>query len=354
VKKPEKYKAQSDRKQESTIPLPLREGLGEGLGEGLAKSRATPHQQQLRLSKLSHKLLQPLPQGERIKKLKLTHCETGSLTLIATPIGNASDITLRALKAFQNADIIFCEDTRQTQKLLMMHGITGKKLAAAHEHNESFAAQKILAEIKAGKTVAYASDAGLPLISDPGETIMQVMLEEGVSVTSIPGANAALTALQLSGLPPLPFYFAGFLPPKSKARKDALQSLEHLPATLVFYEAPHRLCETLEDMQHVLGNRKAAYARELTKLHEEVQRGTLSDLIKQTADKERIRGECVIVVEPYKAGAAQSEHENDIDKLLLSALKSLSPRDAAFDVAAKTGQQRRALYQRILELKKER
>ena len=276
---------------------------------------------------------------------------SGFFTLIATPIGNSQDITLRALTAFKEADIIFCEDTRQTQKLLMMHGIIGKKLAAAHEHNESFAAQKILAEIKAGKNVAYASDAGLPLISDPGETIMQVMIEEGIKVTSIPGANAALTALQLSGLPPLPFYFAGFLPPKSKARKDVLQALEQLPATLVFYEAPHRLCEALDDMQHVLGDRRAAYARELTKMHEEVQRGTLSELAKQTADIERIRGECVVMVAPYVEGAQQNEHEGDTDKLLLTALKTLSPRDAAFDVAAKTGQQRRALYQRILELK---
>ena len=291
------------------------------------------------------------PEKYKTQSTRKQVSQAGSLSLIATPIGNSQDITLRALKAFQDADIIFCEDTRQTQKLLMMHGITGKKLAAAHEHNESYAAQKILAEIKAGKNVAYASDAGLPLISDPGETIMQVMIDEGVAVTSIPGANAALTALQLSGLPPLPFYFAGFLPPKSKARKDALQALEHLPATLLFYEAPHRLCETLEDMQHVLGDRKAAYARELTKMHEEVQRGMLSDLIKQTADKERIKGECVIIVAPYIEGAAQNEHADDTDKLLLIALKTLSPRDAAFDVAAKTGQQRRALYQRILELK---
>lgn len=275
----------------------------------------------------------------------------GSLTLVATPIGNASDITLRAIKAFQDADIIFCEDTRQTQKLLMMHGITGKKCAAAHEHNESLAAQKILLEIQAGKNVAYASDAGLPLISDPGETIMQMMIDEGITVTSIPGANAALTALQLSGLPPLPFYFAGFLPPKSKARKDALHALEQLPATLVFYEAPHRLLETLEDMQHVLGNRRACYARELTKLHEEVQRGALSELIAHAGDAQRIRGELVIVVAPYAQGAAQTGHEGDTDKLLLEALKTLSPRDAAFDVAAKTGGQRRALYQRILELK---
>ncbi len=275
----------------------------------------------------------------------------GRLSLVATPIGNASDISLRALKTFQDADIIFCEDTRQTHKLLTIHGITGKKLAAAHEHNESFAAQKILAEINAGKNVAYASDAGLPLISDPGETIMRVMMEQGIGVTSIPGANAALTALQLSGLPPLPFYFAGFLPPRSKARKDALQALERLPATLVFYEAPHRLCETLDDMRHVLGDRPAAYARELTKLHEDVRRGTVSTLLEHARQQDRIRGECVIVLAPCAQDSTPHAHADDTDALLLAALKTLSPRDAAFDVAARTGQQRRALYQRILELK---
>ncbi len=276
---------------------------------------------------------------------------SGSLALIATPIGNSADISLRALDTLRKAELIFCEDTRQTQKLLMMHGITGKKLVAAHQHNEAAAAKKILEEINAGKTIAYASDAGLPLISDPGETIMQVMIEEGVNVTSIPGANAALTALQLSGLPPLPFYFAGFLPPKTKARKDALKLLHSIPATLVFYEAPHRLAETLADMLAVLGNRHAAYARELTKMHEEVQRGTLSELSKHTEKQERIRGECVICIAPPDAETAQHDDADEIDKLLLSALQTLSPRDAAFDVAAKTGQQRRALYQRILELK---
>ena len=263
----------------------------------------------------------------------------GSLTLVATPIGNASDISLRALDTLRTADLIFCEDTRQTQKLLMMHGITGKKLVAAHAHNESHAASKILAEVEAGKQVAYASDAGLPLISDPGETIMQVMI-------------AALTALQLSGLPPLPFYFAGFLPPKTKARCDALKLLEKIPATLIFYEAPHRLSETLGDMLHVLGDRKAATARELTKMHEEIQRGTLATLFADAEKQERIRGECVILVAPYSPETEQHDDADETDALLLQALKTLSPRDAAFDVAAKTGQQRRALYQRILELKK--
>lgn len=276
---------------------------------------------------------------------------SGQLTLVATPIGNAADISLRALDTLRNAELIFCEDTRQTQKLLMIHGITGKKLVAAHQHNEAAAAQKILAEIDAGKSVVYVSDAGLPLISDPGETIMHAVIDAGAKVTSIPGANAALTALQLSGLPPLPFYFAGFLPPKTKARKDALKLLQSIPATLVFYEAPHRLAETLADMLSVLGNRNAAYARELTKMYEEVQRGTLSQLSKHTEAQETIRGECVICIAPPAQETAQNEDANETDKLLLAALKTLSPRDAAFDVAAKTGLQRRALYQRILELK---
>jgi 16S rRNA (cytidine1402-2'-O)-methyltransferase len=233
-----------------------------------------------------------------------------------------------------------------------MHGITGKKLAAAHEHNEAYAAGKILEAVREGQNVAYASDAGLPLISDPGLQIIQTMIAQDVDVTSIPGANAALTALQLSGLPPLPFYFAGFLPPKTKARKDALKVLESIPATLVFYEAPHRLAETLADMQHVLGDRDCAFARELTKLHEEIQRGKLSELFKKADAQERIRGECVIVVAPPSQSTAQNDNADETDALLLQALKTLSPRDAAFDVAAKTGLQRRALYQRILEFKK--
>ncbi|MDX1921523.1 MAG: 16S rRNA (cytidine(1402)-2'-O)-methyltransferase [Alphaproteobacteria bacterium] len=275
----------------------------------------------------------------------------GQLTLVATPIGNSADISLRALDTLRNAELIFCEDTRQTQKLLMMHGITGKKLVAAHQHNEAAAAQKILAEIDAGKSVVYVSDAGLPLISDPGETIMHAAIDAGAKVTSIPGANAALTALQLSGLPPLPFYFAGFLPPKTKARKDVLKLLQSIPATLVFYEAPHRLAETLADMLSVLGNRNAAYARELTKMYEEVRRGTLSQLSKHTEAQETIRGECVICIAPPAQETAQNNDADETDKLLLAALKTLSPRDAAFDVAAKTGLQRRTLYQRILELK---
>lgn len=276
----------------------------------------------------------------------------GLLTLVATPIGNAADITLRALETFRDADIIFCEDTRQTQKLLRMHGITGKKLVTAHAHNEAAAGAKIIQMIKDSKNVAYASDAGLPLISDPGEGLVHQAIREGLNVTSVPGANAALTALQLSGLPPLPFYFAGFLPPKTKARQDALSALTALQATLVFYEAPHRLLETLHDMQHVLGNRLACTARELTKLHEEVRRDILSNLIQGVEQDERVRGECVIVLAPPSSTPIQPK-QNDVDTLLLEALKTLSPRDAAFDVAAKTGLQRRALYQRILELKRD-
>lgn len=273
------------------------------------------------------------------------------LYLVATPIGHAQDISLRALDVLDDADAIYCEDTRVSQKLFHMHGISYTRLRAAHDHNEEKAASDIVADIKKGKAVAYVSDAGLPLISDPGHVIVQHVLDEGLMLTSIPGANAALTALQLSGLPALPFYFAGFLPPKTKARKDALEAIKTFPATLLFYEAPHRLAECLDDMAGVFGERPAAYARELTKMHEEVVRGTLPELChKLKKQKEDVRGEIVIVIGPPLADAPMDS--DNVDKLLRKALQTLSPRDAAFDVAARTGLSKRTLYNRILEMQK--
>lgn len=274
-----------------------------------------------------------------------------ALYLVATPIGNASDITLRALAVLDAADAIFCEDTRVTQKLLAMHGITGKKLIAAHDHNEDAAAPKIAARIKDGEAVAYASDAGLPLISDPGARIVKTLLDEGLSITSLPGANAALTALQLSGLPATSFYFAGFLPVKTNARRDALAALAAIPATLIFYEAPHRLKESLADMLAVFGARPAVYARELTKRFEDIQRGALDTLCARAEEAEKIRGECVILVGAAQPGDTIKAPQDKVDAMLRDALKTLSPRDAAFDVATKTGLKKRDVYQRILEMK---
>lgn len=274
----------------------------------------------------------------------------GALTLVATPIGNAGDLTLRALAALAAADIIYCEDTRTTAKLLALHGLSGKTLAAAHEHNERMSAEAMLQAIRADKAVIYVSDAGLPCISDPGALIVQHMLAHGVPVRSLPGANAALTALQISGLPSQPFYFAGFLPPKSKARRDALAEIKSLRATLVFYESPHRVLDTLADMQAVLGNRPAAMARELTKLYEEVRRGALSDIAALLATRESIKGEIVLVVGAFSDMEEEMLDQAEIDRLLLEARKTLSAREAAAIMSAKTGLPKRDLYQRLLHL----
>lgn len=278
----------------------------------------------------------------------------GSFAFVATPIGHAGDITLRALEALKAADRIYCEDTRVTAKLLTLYGIAGKKLSSAHAHSERAGAEHIYRDIQDGLNVIYVSDAGLPAISDPGYLITQHLLQHGVKITSLPGANAALTALQISGLPTDNFYFAGFLPQKTKARKDALESLRTLPATLVFYESPHRLLDSLADMKTVLGDRPIAAARELTKMFEEVRRGAISDVIRIFAEKDAIKGEFVLVVGAFTGDAkdaAEAEADQaEIDRLLLEARRTLSARDAAAIMSTKTGIPKRELYQRLLHL----
>jgi 16S rRNA (cytidine1402-2'-O)-methyltransferase len=289
------------------------------------------------------------------KKRKRAQDKPGSkslqpgLYLVATPIGHAKDITLRALEVLQTADVIFCEDTRVTQKLLMIHGIKGKKLVSAHAHNEQQAASIIAEKIREGLVVAYASDAGLPLISDPGQIIVSMLAKEGLPITSLPGANAALTALQLSGLPPLPFYFAGFLPQKASARRRQLQALKSLEATLVFYEAPHRIFETIADLREVLGNRRASLGRELTKLHEEVLRGSLDEIEAGLKKKPVVKGEIALALAP-PAEEDEPINQAEIDRLLIEARKTLSAKDAAAIMSGRTGLPKRELYQRLLHL----
>ncbi len=297
-----------------------------------------------------------VPQRRKTGKSALPAAgETGArlppgLYLVATPIGHAQDITLRALETLRDADVLFCEDTRRTQKLLALHGIKGKKRIAAHAHNEKAAAEVLAARIKKGQAVAYVSDAGLPLISDPGQAMVARLAQEGLPVTSLPGANAALTALQLAALPPLPFYFVGFLPPKSGARRRALERLKNLEATLLFFEAPHRIRDALEDMRATLGNRQACVARELTKRHEEVRRGGLAELAGSLGEKTP-RGEMVVVVAPPAGGNEDETDRAEIDRLLLDARKNLSARDAAAIMSGKTGLPKRELYQRLLHLR---
>lgn len=270
------------------------------------------------------------------------------LYIVATPIGNLDDITLRALATLHAADRIACEDTRITARLLHRYGITTRTIAY-HDHNARRVLPGLIKTLQDGGSVALVSDAGTPLVSDPGLRLVRAAIDAGLTVTTIPGASAAIAALTLAGLPVDRFLFAGFLPPKSGARRAALTELVDVPATLVFYEAPHRLAASLADMATVLGERNAAVARELTKLHEEVRRDALGKLRESFAGGDPPRGEIVILVAPPTADV----HEIDADALderLRQALAEMSVRDAAAIVAAETGRKRRDVYARALAL----
>lgn len=269
------------------------------------------------------------------------------LHLVATPIGNAGDITLRALETLRVADAIACEDTRTTGRLMARYGV-GTPLIPYHEHNAAKMRPRLLARMAEGQAVALVSDAGTPLISDPGYKLVRETVAAGLAVTHLPGANAAVTGLVLSGLPTDRFLFAGFPPPKSAARRTALGDLAAVPATLVFYESPQRLPEMLADAAAVLGDREAAVARELTKLFEEVRRGTLAGLAAHYAEAGPPKGEVVVVIGP--PGAEAETAPADIDALLRDALAAMSVRDAAATVAAATGRAKKEIYARALDL----
>jgi 16S rRNA (cytidine1402-2'-O)-methyltransferase len=272
------------------------------------------------------------------------------LYLVATPIGNLGDVTLRGLAVLRGVDRIFCEDTRVTARLLARYGITAP-LHLYHDHNAERARPKILAALLRGDRVALVSDAGTPLISDPGYKLVQAAIAENLPVTAIPGPSAALTALILSGLPPDMFLFAGFLPPRRAARRRALERLCGLEASLVFFEGAPRLAGCLADMTEVLGDRPAAVARELTKLHEEIRRGRLADLAAHYRDAGPPRGEAAIVVGPPESTGP--DHAA-IDDRLREALAELGMRDAATRVAAQTGLPRSQLYRRALAIRGEK
>src|SRR5215467_14418537 len=247
------------------------------------------------------------------------------LYLVATPIGNLADITLRALAVLRGVDRIFCEDTRVTSRLLARYGISTPR-ALYHDHNAEEVRPAILTALRRGARVALVSDAGTPLISDPGYKLVRAAIAENLPVTAVPGPSAALTALILSGLPPDVFLFAGFLPPRQAARRRALERWSALDASLVFFEGTPRLAGCLADMAELLGDRSAAVARELTKLHEEIRRGRLADLAAYYREAGPPRGEAAIVVGPPKpSGLDRAE----VDSRLRAALASLSMRDAA-------------------------
>jgi 16S rRNA (cytidine1402-2'-O)-methyltransferase len=271
------------------------------------------------------------------------------LYLVATPIGNLSDVTLRALETLAAADLIACEDTRVTARLLERYGIR-TSLTPYHDHNAAAARPKILARIRDGGAVALVSDAGTPLVSDPGYRLVRAAQDEGLAVTAVPGPSAVLAALAVAGLPTDRFFFEGFLPPKDTARRARIAELARIPATLVLFETGPRVGAALAALADGLGDRDAAVCRELTKLHEEIRRDTLSALARAYAEGGETRGEFVLVIAPPEARPASAE---EIDELLRQALRTQTVKDAVGAVAAATGEPRAQVYRRALSLAKD-
>jgi 16S rRNA (cytidine1402-2'-O)-methyltransferase len=272
------------------------------------------------------------------------------LHLVATPIGNLGDITLRALETLAGVDVIACEDTRITRRLTERYGITST-LKQYHEHNAEQARPKILEKLAQGASIALVSDAGTPLISDPGFKLVREVTAAGFSVISLPGPSSVLAALAVSALPTDRFFFEGFLPSRQMARRSRLTELAAIDATLVMFESGNRVQDTLADLADIMGNRDAAICRELTKMHEEINRGPIADLARK-ADALETRGEFVVVIGP-PAADAQAMTEDDLDALLRSSLQRDSVKDAVAHAVELSGRPRRAVYARALELARE-
>jgi 16S rRNA (cytidine1402-2'-O)-methyltransferase len=274
---------------------------------------------------------------------------TGTLTpglyITATPIGNAADITLRALTVLRKCDAIVAEDTRVTARLLALHGIS-RPLLIYNEHNAAAVEAKLLQRLRSGERLALVGDAGTPLISDPGLRLVKSARDEGLPVFPVPGPSAVIAALSAAGLPTTPFLFAGFLPARQGERRTVLQDLRRVAATLVFFESPQRLCESLSDMLEILGDRQACVAREITKLHEDMRCGSLSQLEAHYSTN-RPRGEIVVIVAP---GEVEGPDPALVDSLLRQALPFMPVKAAASLVAKATGAGRRAVYDRALAL----
>ncbi len=273
------------------------------------------------------------------------------LYFIATPIGTARDITLRALDVLASADMIAAEDTRSLRRLMEIHGVPleGRRILAYHDHSGAGARGKILEALEQGQSVAYASEAGMPLIADPGYDLGRQAAEAGHTVTCAPGPSAVLTALTLAGLPTDAFFFAGFLPNASGARRSRIEALRSVPGTLVFYESPKRVAGCLADLADILGgDRQAALCRELTKKFEETRRGTLADLAAEY-ESASVKGEVVLLVD---RAHSQSVKESDVEEALMKALEIHSVRDAADLVSEMFSLPRRPIYQKALKLGK--
>ncbi|NTJ44287.1 16S rRNA (cytidine(1402)-2'-O)-methyltransferase [Agrobacterium larrymoorei] len=272
-----------------------------------------------------------------------------SLYLVATPIGNLGDITLRALDTLAAADVLACEDTRVTRILLERYGIRNRPFAY-HEHNAQEAGPKLIAALEAGKSVALVSDAGTPLVSDPGYRLGQMALEAGYRVVPIPGASAPLAALVGSGMPSDSFLFAGFLPVKDRGKRDRLSELAKIPATLIFFESPHRIGASVRVAAEVLGHeRRAVVCRELTKTFEEFRRGTLGELAAYYDEDRVVKGEIVLLIEPPSYD--EIPDIEDVEKLLKDLVSTMPAAKAAAEASKLTGLPRKELYQRLLDIK---
>ena len=274
--------------------------------------------------------------------------QAGRLFVVATPIGNLSDITLRAIRVLSDVDVIAAEDTRTTRKLLAHHGIR-TPLVSYHEHNETMRTPELLARLETGESVAVVSEAGTPSISDPGYRLIDAAISANIAVEPVPGASAVLAAVVVSGLPSDSFAFEGFLPRRAAERRRRLAELAGERRTLVIFEAPHRVDSCLQDMLEILGDRRAALCRELTKVHEEVRRGPLSELV-ASLQRSPAKGELVLVVE----GAAPTTPDLDaaVGEVMERTGRGDSVREATRSVAEQRGVSRRALYDRVLEARK--
>jgi 16S rRNA (cytidine1402-2'-O)-methyltransferase len=270
----------------------------------------------------------------------------GTLYLVATPIGNLADITHRALQVLKDVDLIACEDTRHTHKLLQHYGITTKTISY-HEHNEQQRAAQLIDSLKQGSDIAVVSDAGTPSISDPGFRLVRAAIESEIPVVPVPGPSALISALIAAGLPTDEFFFAGFLPARSNARRARLGELQSVPGTLIFYEAPHRLAAALQDAYEILGEREAVVARELTKVHEEIRRGRLSELT-QHYESEEPRGEIVVLIDRNVIGGTTKQPASVATLVHQFEQDGLDHRAALKKAARELGLSRAEAYRKLL------
>jgi 16S rRNA (cytidine1402-2'-O)-methyltransferase len=272
----------------------------------------------------------------------------GILYLVASPIGNLEDITFRAVRILKECDLIACEDTRHTLKLLNHYGI-GKPLISYHDHNEATRSAELMARLQAGSNVALISDAGMPLVADPGYRLVTAAVAKGISVQPIPGPSALLTALAASGLPTDAFRFAGFLPAKSGQRSNVLEAHANDPATLIFYEAPHRILDALADVDRILGARPVVVARELTKAHEEFLRGTARQILDILAARDTVKGEITLLIGKAAKNHAPQQDQTPVEEAVATCMREgLTRMDAVKAVARRRGLSKREVYAQAL------